>query len=49
MDLAGIAAGSLRFPLWKFFFACWLGQVAKSLAQAYFGWYILRFLTPFLL
>jgi len=25
-DLAGIAAGVLRFPLWKFILACWLGR-----------------------
>lgn len=25
-DLAGIAAGALRFPLWKFILACWLGR-----------------------
>jgi len=25
-DLVGIVAGVLRFPLWKFFFICWLGR-----------------------
>jgi membrane protein YqaA with SNARE-associated domain len=25
-DLVGIAAGVLRFPLWKFFVLCWLGR-----------------------
>ena len=25
-DLAGIAAGALRFPFWKFFLLCWLGR-----------------------
>ncbi len=25
-DLAGIAAGALRLPLWKFWIACWLGR-----------------------
>ncbi len=25
-DLVGIAAGVLRFPLWKFILACWLGR-----------------------
>ena len=25
-DLAGIAAGVLRFPFWKFFLLCWLGR-----------------------
>ncbi len=25
-DLAGIAAGALRFPFWRFIFLCWLGR-----------------------
>lgn len=25
-DLAGIAAGALRFPFWKFFLLCWFGR-----------------------
>ncbi len=25
-DLVGLAAGVLRFPLWKFVFICWLGR-----------------------
>ena len=40
-DLAGIAAGVLRFPLWKFFLLCWLGRtllyVGVALAGAW-GW-----------
>jgi len=40
-DLAGIAAGVLRFPLWKFFLLCWLGRtllyVGAALAGAW-GW-----------
>ena len=40
-DLAGIAAGVLRFPLWKFFILCWLGRtllyVGVALAGAW-GW-----------
>ncbi len=40
-DLAGIAAGILRFPLWKFMIACWLGRVILytiiALAGAW-GW-----------
>ena len=46
-DLVGIAAGVLRFPLWKFLLACWLGRtilyVGIVLAAAY-GWEVmLRF------
>jgi len=40
-DLAGIAAGVLRFPLWKFLLACWLGRtllyIGAALAGAW-GW-----------
>ena len=47
-DLAGIAAGVLRFPLWKFFVACWLGRTILYLVIAWggaLGWeVVLRFL-----
>ena len=36
-DLAGIAAGILKIPLWKFFIACWIGQVIKMTIFAYAG------------
>jgi len=40
-DLAGIAAGALRFPFWKFFLVCWLGRTilytVVALAGAW-GW-----------
>jgi membrane protein YqaA with SNARE-associated domain len=47
-DLAGIAAGVLRFPLWKFFLACWLGRTILYLVITWggaMGWeVVLRFL-----
>ncbi len=36
-DLAGIAAGMLRYPVSKFLLACWLGKTTKALAIAYIG------------
>ena len=36
-DLAGIAAGALRLPLWKFFLACWLGRTILYLVIAWGG------------
>ena len=40
-DLAGIAAGVLRFSFWKFFLLCWLGRtilyIGVALAGAW-GW-----------
>ncbi len=36
-DLAGIAAGVMRFPLWKFLVACWLGRTFLYVLTAYAG------------
>jgi len=36
-DLAGIAAGMLKFPVHKFLLACWLGKTVKSLAISFLG------------
>jgi len=48
-DLAGIAAGVLRFPLWKFLLACWLGRTILYIVIALAGvqgWEaILRYLS----
>ena len=42
-DLVGLAAGALRFPLWKLLLACWAGRVIRSIAGAYLGWGIFHF------
>ncbi|MFH1639949.1 MAG: VTT domain-containing protein [Chloroflexota bacterium] len=36
-DLAGLTAGALRFPLWKFMFFCWLGRTIFYIGIAYAG------------
>ena len=36
-DAAGLAAGALGFPLWKFLLATLVGKAVKSLAFAYLG------------
>jgi uncharacterized membrane protein YdjX (TVP38/TMEM64 family) len=36
-DMAGIAAGMLRFPVPRFLLACWLGKTVKAIAIAYLG------------
>jgi membrane protein YqaA with SNARE-associated domain len=36
-DLAGIAAGSLRYPLWRFLLFCWLGKTLKTTTVAWAG------------
>ena len=36
-DLAGLAAGILRYPVSKFLFACWLGKTVKAVVIACLG------------
>jgi membrane protein YqaA with SNARE-associated domain len=36
-DLAGIAAGALRIPVYRFLIVCWLGKTLKMLVFAYLG------------
>ena len=36
-DLAGIAAGALRFPLAQFLLSCWVGKTIKTIAFAFGG------------
>ena len=46
-DVLGLAAGSLRFPLWKYILACWAGKILRCLIAAYLGylgWETLGFL-----
>lgn len=43
-DLAGIAAGAVRMPVWQFLIFCWAGQVIKMTAFAYSGAYSLNWL-----
>jgi membrane protein YqaA with SNARE-associated domain len=47
-DLAGVVAGALKMPLWRFLLFCWIGQVIKMLFFAYGGAALLR-LVPGLL
>ncbi|MFQ6058547.1 MAG: VTT domain-containing protein [Anaerolineae bacterium] len=43
-DVAGIAAGALRFPLWRFLLSCWAGKTLKTLAVALAGTQAIHFL-----
>jgi len=38
-DIAGVAAGALKLPWWKFFFPALVGKIAKTLAIALAGYY----------
>ncbi len=38
-DLAGMASGALKLPIWKFLIACAIGKFLKMLMFAYAGYY----------
>lgn len=42
-DIAGMMAGVLRMPVWRFLFYCWLGKIIKMLLFAYGGATIIQF------
>ena len=48
VDLAGIAAGSLRYPLWRFLLFCWMGKTIKSILIAWAGSQSIKAIEPFL-
>lgn len=43
-DLAGIAAGASKMPIWKFLLFCWIGQTIKMAVFAYAGSQSLKWL-----
>lgn len=47
-DLAGITAGALHYPIYKFLIACWLGKTLKATAIAYLGSLSIDLLAPWL-
>ncbi len=38
-DLAGVAAGVTKIPVWRFLLFCWIGQIIKMAAFAFAGMY----------
>jgi uncharacterized membrane protein YdjX (TVP38/TMEM64 family) len=42
-DLAGMASGALKLPIWKFLIACAIGKVLKMLMFSYAGYYSIGF------
>jgi membrane protein YqaA with SNARE-associated domain len=44
-DLAGMASGALKLPIWKFLIACAIGKVLKMLLFAYAGYYSIGFVS----
>ena len=47
-DVAGIAAGIARMPLWRFMVLCWVGQLAKMTSIALSGLYSISWLARLL-
>jgi membrane protein YqaA with SNARE-associated domain len=45
-DIAGIIAGILKMPLWKFLLFCMIGKILKMLLFAYAGSLSIPWLTP---
>lgn len=46
-DMAGIAAGIAKIPLWQFLLACWVGVTIKMLIFAYAGAYSIDWVAGF--
>jgi membrane protein YqaA with SNARE-associated domain len=44
-DVAGMASGALKLPLWKFLVACAFGKILKMLMFAYAGYYSITWIT----
>ncbi len=43
-DVAGIAAGAMKMPVWRFFLFCWFGQIIKMGMFAFAGAYSITWL-----
>jgi membrane protein YqaA with SNARE-associated domain len=47
-DLAGIAAGVSKMPIWRFLLFCWIGQILKMVFFAFTGAYSLTWLAQYI-
>lgn len=43
-DLAGIVAGILKMPIWKFLIYCIIGKILKMMMFAYSGYWVINFI-----
>ncbi|HVN16126.1 MAG TPA: VTT domain-containing protein [Anaerolineales bacterium] len=46
-DLAGVAAGAGKMPLWQFLLFCWIGELIKMTAFAYAGAHSIHWLMNY--
>ena len=44
-DVAGVAAGVTKIPLWRFLLFCWIGQIIKMALFAYAGAYSITWIS----
>jgi membrane protein YqaA with SNARE-associated domain len=47
-DIAGMVAGALKMPFWRFLLFCWFGQIGKMIFFAYGGAALLRLIPGFM-
>jgi membrane protein DedA with SNARE-associated domain len=47
-DLAGIAAGTLKYPVWRFLLFCWLGKTLKTTLVAFAGAYSVTLIEQYI-
>jgi len=47
LDVAGIVAGAIHFPLWKFLLVAWVGKSLKYIGLLVAGFYGLEFVLPY--
>lgn len=47
-DLAGIVAGILKMPVWKFLIYCIVGKILKMMIFAYSGYWVINFIDEIL-
>jgi len=48
-DIGGLAAGALRYPIWKFLLVMFAGKTVKGLLVAFAGYWTLRLLVRYLI
>ena len=48
LDIAGMVAGAIRFPLWKFLLVAWVGKSLKYIGLLVAGFYGWEFVLPYL-
>lgn len=48
-DIGGVAAGAIRYPIWKFLLVMFAGKTVKGLVVAFAGYWTLRLVVRYLI